>query len=354
MRTMQWLSVSMDIDEHFSQKCDSEETPWFVPRDSEILRKWCFEGVSDCAGNEHIPDDVSGDVIECSCGARGLSAGFGYLCGGCGKHKWLRQAAICRDCSLEISNPSTKIRRRDYAVDPLHEACESGQYQSILTVAELDRAEGQSAPPQTILGKAIHRIAPELAALTDFEEMVISLVHPLVQVYTIPRTGELAYVGHVCNFRQDVKKFMDKLPVMPKDMPTVFVRPRASAGNLDRIKRKSFAVNMDRLRAAYAWLQEHNPYYKSIEWDESAAAAWDGEPDIQCRDEIIDAHVDVDKSCFCKWIAAGRQALESGSSGFARSRDFSALPSMQEACAASDDDASAVWFWNGQTYKCLL
>ena len=35
-----------------------------------------------------------------------------------------------------------------------------------------------------------------VAALTDYEEMVLALAHPLLQVYTIPKTGQLAYVGH--------------------------------------------------------------------------------------------------------------------------------------------------------------
>ena len=43
-----------------------------------------------------------------------------------------------------------------------------------------------------------------IADLNDFEEMMLSLVHPFVQVYTIPTTGELAFAGHVCNFRQRV------------------------------------------------------------------------------------------------------------------------------------------------------
>ena len=51
--------------------------------------------------------------------------------------------------------------------------------------------------------------------------MVPALVHPLVQVYTIPRTGQLAYVGHICNFRQNVTKFLRTLPVTPTDMPVV-------------------------------------------------------------------------------------------------------------------------------------
>ena len=44
-------------------------------------------------------------------------------------------------------------------------------------------------------------------------------VHPLVQVYTIPRTGQLACVGHICNFRQKVSKFLSSLPTVPDEMP---------------------------------------------------------------------------------------------------------------------------------------
>ena len=42
-----------------------------------------------------------------------------------------------------------------------------------------------------------------MADLTDFEQMVLALVHPLVQVYTIPTTGELAYVGHAGQILKD-------------------------------------------------------------------------------------------------------------------------------------------------------
>ena len=65
-----------------------------------------------------------------------------------------------------------------------------------------------------------------LALLSDTVEMVLALVHPLLQVYTIPRTGQLAYVGHICNFRQKVSKFVSSLPVVPQDMPFVMIRPR--------------------------------------------------------------------------------------------------------------------------------
>ena len=53
----------------------------------------------------------------------------------------------------------------------------------------------------------------------------LALVHPLVQVYTIPKTGQLSYVGHVCNFHQKVSEFLSSLPTLPCNMPYVKVRP---------------------------------------------------------------------------------------------------------------------------------
>jgi hypothetical protein len=85
-----------------------------------------------------------------------------------------------------------------------------------------------------ILGQPLAVIAPALHALSDFEEMVLSLVHPLVQVYTVPSTGELAYVGCICNFRQHVSKFLPYLPTLPENMPFVLVRPRCAKGHSNK------------------------------------------------------------------------------------------------------------------------
>jgi hypothetical protein len=53
-----------------------------------------------------------------------------------------------------------------------------------------------------VLGLAVHEFSEALASLTDSEEMVLALVLPLVQVYTRPKTGQLAYAGRICNFRE--------------------------------------------------------------------------------------------------------------------------------------------------------
>ena len=55
-----------------------------------------------------------------------------------------------------------------------------------------------------VLGFAVEEFAHPVAVFTDHEEMVISLVHPLVQVCTIPCAGQFACVGHMCGIREKV------------------------------------------------------------------------------------------------------------------------------------------------------
>jgi hypothetical protein len=134
---------------------------------------------------------------------------------------------------------------------------------------EVDRpvaVDGDRGVTVERIGRPLAVIAEPLHLLTDFEEMILSLVHPLVQVYTIPKTGELAYVGHVCNFRQNVSGFMSSLPIPPKNMPFVMVRPRTPPGGTNCQPRCPFPVDVERLRAAFQWLREHNKWYHNIEW----------------------------------------------------------------------------------------
>ena len=135
--------------------------------------------------------------------------------------------------------------------------------------AEPDAA-GDSIPRTYILGRSVEEFASAVAALTDYEEMVLALVHPLVQVDTIPRTGQLAYVGHVCNFRQKVSKFFASLPVPKDELPFVMVRPRKFHNRPSG--KAPFKVNVQKLRSALAWLKMNNPYYYNVEWVDAREA----------------------------------------------------------------------------------
>ena len=62
---------------------------------------------------------------------------------------------------------------------------------------------------------------------------------------------------------------------MPRDMPFVQVRPRKFKGHPGG--KSLFKVDVHKLRAAFAWLRQHNPYYFNVEWREDAAAAWESD-----------------------------------------------------------------------------
>ena len=140
----------------------------------------------------------------------------------------------------------------------------------------------------------------------------MSLVHPLVQVYTIPTTGEYAYVGHVCNFRQDVHKFMKTLPVSPEDAPFVLVKPRTSSAAKDQKPRKPVKVDIRKLKEAYDWLKVHNPYYRDVGWCDQQASKWDDdELFLPTRYEHVDAHQSVTQAVFEKWMSETQQQPDS-------------------------------------------
>ena len=104
---------------------------------------------------------------------------------------------------------------------------------------------------------------------------MISLVHPLVQVYTIPTTG--------------VQQWIRNLPVRPADMPFVLVKPRKY-----QKPRPPVPVDTQKVKRAFEWLKANNPYYYNIEWGEDNEAAW--------ADEAITSHLSVDQLVFEEWV----------------------------------------------------
>ena len=179
--------------------------------------------------------------------------------------------------------------------------------------------------PPDMLGQTRSALAPPIDELNDFEEMMISLVHPFIQVYTIPSTGELAFTGHVCNFRQRVNHWIHELPIRPSNMPFVLVRPRVTKANPNQRRRPPFPVRMDKIKAAFQWLQEHNPYYENIAWNEDNAAAWE-EEDLPSREEDMLQHVMVDEKLLNLWLH-GVYGQEAGSN----------VPGQAEASAGIAD-----------------
>ena len=104
------------------------------------------------------------------------------------------------------------MRLCDYVVDPVFTSPSTAgpQFAHQRYQGACSASSSSDVPSSPVLGLSVDVFAPAIAALTDHEEMVLALVHPLVQVYTIPRTGQLAYMGHIHNLRQKVTKFLHR------------------------------------------------------------------------------------------------------------------------------------------------
>ena len=170
----------------------------------------------------------------------------------------------------------------------------------------------------------------------------LALVHPLVQVYTIPKTGQLSYVGHVCNFHQKVTEFLSKLPTLPANMPFVKVRPRNFAGKPCR--KAPFTVNVIKLRHAFEWLRKYNPYYRDVEWREDWAQEWlqeDVDVGATREEDFADGHeASLSKEAFEIWMQLVLANRESGDDGFDMGRR---LLDLVETSLRSNEDSSDHW-----------
>ncbi|KAK3921767.1 hypothetical protein KUF71_010943 [Frankliniella fusca] len=108
---------------------------------------------------------------------------------------------------------------------------------------------------------SIGDVPSELSDLTAIEELLIAMVHPVVQVFRL-RGGQFAYSGHVINFFQDVKGFAKILPHSIEDINGVVkVCCKTKAFHQD------FSIRKDKVLQALLWLKTNNPYYSDIEID---------------------------------------------------------------------------------------
>jgi hypothetical protein len=65
--------------------------------------------------------------------------------------------------------------------------------------------------------------ASHLPELTQMEEMLISPVHALVQLWQI-RGGQTKYTGHICNFPRENAVFHAKVPLLPEECDIMIMR----------------------------------------------------------------------------------------------------------------------------------
>ncbi len=95
--------------------------------------------------------------------------------------------------------------------------------------------------------------------------MVIAKVHVAINVFTV-RGQQYKYRGHVVHFLRDVGKIYHELPLLPKDLDIVILRPAGATSNpaMDRQFRKRFRI---RRRVVALWLDflaRNHPGYRNF------------------------------------------------------------------------------------------
>ncbi|MCP3885831.1 MAG: hypothetical protein GY700_10220, partial [Propionibacteriaceae bacterium] len=106
-----------------------------------------------------------------------------------------------------------------------------------------------------------------------------------------------------------------------------------------------FKVNVQKLRAAYLWLKEHNPYYRHITWDEVAVHAW-SQDDVSVgttKEEHLlnDQPLAVTQEHFGRWMQEADAQQEGGAEG-----GFSMGRRLLEVLIQQRDDTTTTDPWS--------
>ena len=104
-----------------------------------------------------------------------------------------------------------------------------------------------------------------------------------------------------------------------------------------------FKIDVQKLRLAFAWLKEHNPYYYNVEWREDAAVAWEAEDvTIGVAREASDADgqaLPVGRECFKRWMQRAQSEASAGDEGYPIGRRLLAM--LRSEAEEDDED-----LWN--------
>lgn len=93
-------------------------------------------------------------------------------------------------------------------------------------------------------------------------------VHVVMQAWSV-KGGQSKYTGHCCSFMKDIKKVVEKVPTLPKDLDIIVVRPKETddlllASNSSfHVKRERLIDNLQVLRRFHPWFQVQG----RIDWD---------------------------------------------------------------------------------------
>ena len=104
--------------------------------------------------------------------------------------------------------------------------------------------------------------ASHLPELSQMEEMLISPVHALVQLWQI-RGGQTKYTGHTCNFPRENAVFHAKVPLLPEECDIIIMRRTGVEVGTDAAIYQDFRVRRHAIQQWLEFLIEHHPTFRS-------------------------------------------------------------------------------------------
>ena len=91
-------------------------------------------------------------------------------------------------------------------------------------------------------------------------------MQPVIKVFKLEK-GRIGYKGNVLNMEQDLQPVLDKLPLIPSQMP-IFVCRKSNPNSPNRYK--DFKVSRDKILRWLIWLKHNNRHYTDITIDYDA------------------------------------------------------------------------------------
>ncbi|KID84375.1 ATP-dependent DNA helicase PIF1, partial [Metarhizium majus ARSEF 297] len=112
-------------------------------------------------------------------------------------------------------------------------------------------------------------VPTRLPELTPTEESLIARVHVHVNIMLV-RGQQYKYRGHVVHFLREVGLVYNQLPLLPRELNTVLLRPAntSSHANLSRQFTRQFRVRRQAVMIWLDYLRHHHPGYRCIVVDD--------------------------------------------------------------------------------------
>ncbi|KAM4067942.1 ATP-dependent DNA helicase PIF1 [Hirsutella rhossiliensis] len=132
----------------------------------------------------------------------------------------------------------------------------------------------------------------ELPELSQVEEMLIARVHVHIQVFQY-RGQQYKYRGHVINFLRDIGHVYTQLPLLPRELDIIIIRPGDSTNQPHVVRqfRRQFRVRQGHIRVWLEHLQLNHPGYRDIFIDAERLSRLPNDGDVV--DQMLTEEVDV-------------------------------------------------------------